>query len=539
MTSSNVSNSRAHKTGGVLCIDDSASAAAFVNAVITGSQAYYGGVLALSRGGNVKVIGCTVADSEAEEGGVIVLWMPTCSAEFSDSRILDSLAHIRGGVMYVAAGHLQLFKTAMIRSQQAGMGDPIWDENAGNVIGGGAAFVRATGLVHAYEITISNSSALSGGAIKLYSGGSFFVMGSAITSSCARYGGGTAYVQDGGQLVFAPWVNNGSVIHNSSASEGGSVLRMAGGVAAFLWGTRVSQSSGSPALHVGAGRLMVYGATIEDSTSPDFKGIILLIPKGASKPFITFTHTGFRQHVCNGTLFEQGDQMQLLLRNITLTPLPGCDPAALASAGAFGGVDPLGCGGELEDRQGNTWTPCSSSAPGACTSHPVNGTVLSSVQCQCPWPEVPNPRQDSGAYHLNEQGDVEAGLTGCVDAMRKRELAYVSKRVLITLRKPASASANLDDMEQTVNVSMVMLGTDVTNPANWSVLNATLVMERSPWLHLPVTCAETDARAIAEATRSRGENNLVQIPLVLTSYNLSEQAEPYEDTLSIRVHTAT
>ena len=81
----------------------------------------------------------------------------------------------------------------------------------------------------------------------------------------------------------------------------------------------------------------------------------------------------------------------ILLRNSTFTPLPGCDPAVLASSAAFADVAPKACGEQYTDAGGYTRGVCSSSTIGACAPQPVVGTALAGLSCSCPPPEFPNP----------------------------------------------------------------------------------------------------------------------------------------------------
>jgi|EP00966_Prymnesium_polylepis_P323918 hypothetical protein len=80
----------------------------------------------------------------------------------------------------------------------------------------------------------------------------------------------------------------------------------------------------------------------------------------------------------------------VILRNISFTTLPGCDPAALASPSRFAGVVPLPCGARYTDEDFNEYAVCSSAAPGACAAQPVSGTTLTGINCTCPSPQFPN-----------------------------------------------------------------------------------------------------------------------------------------------------
>ena len=87
-------------------------------------------------------------------------------------------------------------------------------------------------------------------------------------------------------------------------------------------------------------------------------------------------------------------------------------------------------------------------------------------------------------------------------------------------------------MTRALNVTLHMQGDDVTRPVTWSIVNASLVQSRSPWLHFPAISGETDAQVIER------NNNEVLLPLVLSASGLRERATPYQETLSINVQSS-
>eukprot|EP00966_Prymnesium_polylepis_P223588 5173455-Prymnesium_polylepis.1 len=81
-----------------------------------------------------------------------------------------------------------------------------------------------------------------------------------------------------------------------------------------------------------------------------------------------------------------------------------------------------------------------------------------------------------------------------------------------------------------------MEGTDTDRPANWSVLDASDVLARNPWLHLqlPRVSGETDASAIRDAFPA---DIPLDIQLILFASGLRESATPYRETLLIDVRS--
>ena len=76
-------------------------------------------------------------------------------------------------------------------------------------------------------------------------------------------------------------------------------------------------------------------------------GQILHVPQDATGtgPLLLITHSTFRQQDCDETrpLFLQLGAAQFVLRNMTFTPLAGCNTSALASTSSFVNVDMKGC----------------------------------------------------------------------------------------------------------------------------------------------------------------------------------------------------
>eukprot|EP00966_Prymnesium_polylepis_P266514 6156613-Prymnesium_polylepis.1 len=92
-------------------------------------------------------------------------------------------------------------------------------------------------------------------------------------------------------------------------------------------------------------------------------------------------------------------------------------------------------------------------------------------------------------------------------------------------------------METMINITIEVEGTDVAQPASWRVLNASLVLARSPWLRLPAESGHTDAESIRMATKGIGGSKDVTVAVVLSAFGLRERAAPYTETLPIEVRS--
>jgi hypothetical protein len=87
-------------------------------------------------------------------------------------------------------------------------------------------------------------------------------------------------------------------------------------------------------------------------------------------------------------------------------------------------------------------------------------------------------------------------------------------------------------MQHELNVTLHIAGNDALRPESWRVLNMSLVLERSPWLRLPVDSGSTTAAAVSAGTSE------VLVPVGVSASGQREQATPYEEYLPIEVHSA-
>jgi hypothetical protein len=261
----------------------------------------------------------------------------------------------------------------------------------------GAALAVVLGSVILRGSSIINSIAYRGGsALSIHSGSVLLTDGSTISQSWAELFQGAAASIWGGTLT----VEGRSTIADSSGASFGGAMYISGGVVTLndsLITRSEARLTGAGAFYLKGGDLHLFNATVEDSTSAETTGIILIVSSGSILgsglgPLFMATLTEFRQRSCNGVMFGLQGTAQVVLRDVTFTPLDGCDTAALASPAAFHGVAPKGCGETYSDRQGNTWGVCRLSGQDVCSALPVPGTNLTSLRCVCPRPEfIPNP----------------------------------------------------------------------------------------------------------------------------------------------------
>jgi hypothetical protein len=229
---------------------------------------------------------------------------------------------------------------------------------------------------------------------------------------------------------------------------------------------------------------------------------------------VQFTHTDIRQEVCDGArLFWDRGAAQLIFRNVTFTPLPGCDVGRVNFA--VGRV--MQCG--------DTYiSPSTQLAVGVCsryatcTPSPVLGTPLFGVACECTYPALPNQDYDPSLAPYSDAFD------GCLEPMQMDALLVVSPSLTVTLSKPNTAF-------ETRNLTLRMRGIDVARPATWTVDNAGSLPR---WLALPAGSeGTTDSQAIAAGDAD------VLIPLVLSSAGLREGTMPFTARISVSTQSAT
>eukprot|EP00966_Prymnesium_polylepis_P085799 1985965-Prymnesium_polylepis.1 len=196
--------------------------------------------------------------------------------------------------------------------------------------------------------SITNSRAADdGGAMCIMAGKLTVADGSSIvgSSSCM---GGLLFIQ-GGTAFFC-----GTTVLASSANANGNAMYLNGG-RVTVDHSRIARSfRGASCFVLAVGELHLISSTVErgESYSPD--GVILYSSSDDMRKLLVITNTDFRQHACDGTLFSLSTAT-VVLRNLSFTPLPGCDAATLASPARFAGAAMLSCSAkyrsEVDDQE--------------------------------------------------------------------------------------------------------------------------------------------------------------------------------------------
>ena len=123
---------------------------------------------------------------------------------------------------------------------------------------------------------------------------------------------------------------------------------------------------------------------------------------------------------------------------------------------------------------------CASSNPIACVATRVLDTVVRSLSCSCPPPEILNPL-------FSAADAVLAAYTegGCVTPMGIARTTVPSDTAAMTLRKPAAVTNSTPaSMQRSAAGSLHIRGSDLSSTATWTLTNAELIRARSPWLQV-------------------------------------------------------
>ena len=297
--------------------------------------------------------------------------------------------------------------------------------------------------------------------------------------------------------------------------------------------SNLSKSNGG-GFYLGGGELHLVSSIIEKCASTR-DGSILYVPANLPGlgPVFVATFTQFRTERCTTKIFKTESAAQIVLRDINFDRTSeatgsSCGTTDLDSTMFSFAAPLLDCGGNYNDIAGNAWGVCSSSSGGACSQLSVPGTALPSIGCVCPSPEFVHPsHRDPGFAPYQQTG-------GCVTPMRMMDFDVTSKEVTYGLSKPTS-------MVHTVNVTVHMRGDDVDSPANWTIVNSSLVLDRllhrdgARWVQFPAGASGgTDADAIKAAFPSTAP---VTVTLELSASGLRERAESYKEVLPIYVYS--
>ena len=117
-------------------------------------------------------------------------------------------------------------------------------------------------------------------------------------------------------------------------------------------------------------------------------------------------------------------QVDVVLRNVTFTALPGCNASHLASPFAFPGIATRTCGELYTRMDGHTSSVCTLVTEGACVPHHVSGAPLTGVTCSCPGNAFVNP--DIGDPMLAPY--TPSG--GCIEPLMLSSISFVDDQVL-------------------------------------------------------------------------------------------------------------
>eukprot|EP00966_Prymnesium_polylepis_P172193 3981515-Prymnesium_polylepis.1 len=195
-----------------------------------------------------------------------------------------------------------------------------------------------------------------------------------------------------------------------------------------------------------------------------------------SKPLFLCTHVDFQQREC-GSVFALESygyetylppapaEVQLVLRNVSFTPLSGCDVTRLASEAFSGNIQEsiTECGASYLDPM--TLALASVCAPHAsCTVHSVPGTPLRGPRCECTSPDFADPAFDPvlAMYSVTE---------GCIRPRALTDLVNIARDVTVVLARP-------NDTARALNLTLEMRGSDPKRPAWWCIANA---VDLAPW----------------------------------------------------------
>eukprot|EP00966_Prymnesium_polylepis_P200637 4648967-Prymnesium_polylepis.1 len=253
---------------------------------------------------------------------------------------------------------------------------------------GGAIFLASGSLTISDESSIINATTASNGVLYINDGTALVTNASLIYRPRLRRSGGAVY-QRGGTLTVtnrSAIVNatsestiggaiylesgtftlaNNSLIANSTVWGQGSAIANYGGVA-IISDSRISRSFARlhTCLLLQSGETHLINATIDGCESSNSDGRIMLVPSAALNPLFAATKSAFYTHACADAVFSQQAPAQILLRNITFTPLAKCSAASLASSFAFSNVTTKRCGELYTTTETAAQSVCSSTAPG-------------------------------------------------------------------------------------------------------------------------------------------------------------------------------
>jgi hypothetical protein len=383
------------------------------SSVVESSATRNGGVAYLQGGALHLVNSNATASSALENGGAV--YQSSGSTLMTGSLISNVSAQKCGGAMWVGNGDLTVTDASTIANSIAPKSH------------GGAFYLSGGSLRVLMGSLIANATCkTSGGMLRIYSGTFEVAGGVMIVNSKTTSGWGGCLRIDGGSVS----VSNSSLVDQTAASVGGAVA-ISGGVLTVSK-SLIARSRSNDRTRAGGflflrgGEVHLDYSVVEDSVSThEVAHILRAYPASGSTPLLLVTFSEFRQHACDGAIFNPwGPGAQIVLRAASFTPLAGCNASSLASPNAFPGITTKSCTDATYVDQLSMAQPlCSSATPGSCSPHVIDGTPLQGVSCVCPDPEFSDPLAADIRYA--PYGDPG----GCINPRRLVDVTVMSREV--------------------------------------------------------------------------------------------------------------
>ena len=505
ISNSEISDCTATSAGGVaydcasLTVSGSTISRATVQNAYVDRETCQGGAINTGSGTTVITDGSVIEDSFASYGGgAMCIHGPASVTVSGGSSIMRSTAQYGGAFFIGGAASLT------ISGSSVSLSAAVSGEYVPNPAGGCAALFG--GSVTVINSTISNSSAhLRGGAffIETGTGGKVNLSRSSVVFSTTL----SSFVDSGGGAIHSAQNSNGMIIisdskisYSTSATSGGAIELRGGTLICTRSVMEFSSALGFPYLIGGQRNEVARGTDVLD-----IRGDTLVV----------LTLVEVRQRTCSsGSIWSQEADAAIVLRQVTLTLPDGDSSCSHGSAGQYS-LRPMGCGERYTDPTTGSSALCASGSPGACSAQPMlAGSAIESVTCQCPFPEFAEPADPALAPYLP---------SGCINPMQLTGIRVVARSVTAALTKPTEPTRSL-------NVTLLVEGTDTVRPASWAIVDAQALLARSPWLSLPELGGE-DTSIVA------GETQVI-VPLALSASGLRERTAAYVEQVSIHVSSA-
>ena len=418
MIGSSLINSTSPSSGGAISTRMIATGRLLIrDSLIANSTAVNGGVLDFGWQdyGSSVLERVTIVNSSASRGGFAFLsdgYAGTVSVV--DSLITESHASGDGGALFMGSGNCLI-----------GAGSRIADSHAGGY--GGALLIYGGRLTLTHAAIEHSSSSFSGGAMYVTGKADATVTGVVISDSnvTSITGAGGAFYVSAGSLT----VNGGSRILRSACASGDTGLAHVIGGSLIIANSFLSSIFSSRFLS--SGHLLVEGGVVElvNITVPDLQSRLLAVNGGG---VVLLTFVEIEQGACVddrfGSILFQGANARLVLRSISITPLPGCNEPPL-----FGRA--LTCGDTYYDpiQEANAGV-CAPST--TCTVLQLAGfPELESLHCECEVPASPDPRYVTTAAYRP--------FDGCLQPTQLVDVAVSFREVSIVLTKPHEMTREL------------------------------------------------------------------------------------------------